>query len=193
MTVVPTAIDTGGLDLTGLSYATLDEADIYFAFRLNSAAWDDASNDDKCKAIVTATRAIDRLNFAGLRTSDYTRFSNANISAGYVFGPEVLDPSADTPSPGQALEFPRNGATTIPEDIKNACCEIALALLDGVDPEQEMRGLGSTSQRFAAASVTFDPESARMAIRHGIPSHLAWTWLLPYLADPLEINTKRVS
>lgn len=175
------------------TYVTIEEAEDYFAFRLNSAAWDDASNDDKCKAIVTATRAIDRLNFAGLRTSDWTRFQNSNFNAGFVMGPEVLDPSSDSPSPGQSLEFPRNGDSTIPADIKNACCEIAFVLLDGVDPEQEMRGIAATSQRFASASATYDPEAARMAIRHGIPSYVAWTWLLPYLADPNEINTKRVS
>lgn len=56
-----------------------------------------------------------------------------------------------------------------------------------------MRGLGSLSQRFSSASASFDPASARMAIRHGIVSYVAWTWIFPYLADPLEINTKRVS
>lgn len=172
------------------TYVTVDEGDEYFRWSLNSAAWDDASNDDKSKAIVTATRAIDRLNFSGLRTSDWTRFRCIGAETGLV---TTLDPGSDSPPPGQPLEFPRNGSQTIPQDIKNATCEIAIALLDGVDPQLEMRGLGSLSQRFSSASASFDTAAARMAIRHGIVSHVAWTWIFPYLADPLEINTKRVS
>src|SRR4051812_25245649 len=134
------------------TYVSLGEANDYFDWRLNSAAWNEASNDDKCKAIVTATRAIDRLNFAGLRTSDFARLGTSISVSGCTTAPAILDPSSDTPAPGQPLEFPRNGSSTIPADIKYATCEIALALLDGVDPEQELRGLGANSQRFAAAS-----------------------------------------
>lgn len=180
-------------DLTNLSYAQLDDANNYFAWSLNSDAWDEASNDDKCKALVSATRRIDRLNFAGERTSDYNRFRTTLTNAGFVMGPMSLDPSSTQPSPGQPLEFPRNGETAYPQDIIDATCEIAIVLLDGVDPEQEMRGLHAMSHRFAATSSSFDPAAAQMALRHGIPSYTAWNLLYGYLADPLEINTKRIS
>ena len=117
----------------------------YFEFRLHASAWEDAENDDKCRALVTATRLIDRLNFAGLRTADYIRLQPINW---LIPQPRTLDPSS---LPGQNFEFPRNGSVTIPQDIMDAACEIALALLDGVDPELEMQGLGTVSQRFAAA------------------------------------------
>jgi len=175
------------------TYVTIDESQDYFDWRLDSTTWDEASNGSRGKAIVTATRAIDRLNFAGLRTSDVTRLLNQVDADGVLLGPLQLDPSSDQPSPGQPLEFPRNGDTEIPQDIKAACCELALVLLDGIDPEQEMRSLAMLSQRFSSASSSYDPDAARMAQRHGIPSLVAWNLLYPYLADPNEIRLKRVN
>ena len=169
------------------SYLAVQDAENYFEFRLHASAWEEAEYDDKCKALVSAARLIDRLNFAGLRTSDYVRLLPINW---LIPQPRTLDPSS---LPGQNLEFPRNGLTTIPQDIQDAACEIALALLDGVDPELEMQGLGTVSQRFAAAGTTFDSAQARMAFRHGIPSYRAWNLLFPYLADPTEVTFKRVT
>jgi hypothetical protein len=169
------------------SYVTVEDAENYFEFRLHASAWEDAENDDKCRALVTATRLIDRLNFAGLRTADYNRLQPINW---LIPQPRTLDPSS---LPGQNFEFPRNGSVTIPQDIVDAACEIALALLDGVDPELEMQGLGTVSQRFAAAGTTFDTSQARMAFRHGIPSFKAWNLLTPYLADPTEVVMRRVN
>jgi hypothetical protein len=169
------------------SYVSVEYAEDYFEFRLNSSAWDDASADDRCKALVSATRCIDRLNFAGLRTSDYNRLLPIEFR---IPIPRDLDPSS---LPAQNLEFPRNGATTIAQDIMDATCEIALALLDGIDPELEMQGLGTLSQRFSSAGTSFDPAQARMAFRHGIPSFRGWNLLFPYLADPTETVLKRVN
>lgn len=45
-------------------YATVDEADAYFAGFFNSK-WDSISGDDKAKLLVSATRSIDRMQFAG--------------------------------------------------------------------------------------------------------------------------------
>lgn len=45
-------------------YATVDEADAYFAGFFNSK-WDSISDDDKAKLLVSATRSIDRMQFAG--------------------------------------------------------------------------------------------------------------------------------
>lgn len=170
-----------------ISYATLDQATAYFAWRFVTDAWDSASNDDRCRALVTATRAIDRLNFSGLRTSDWVA-----RSTGYNI-PLIVSPLAPSAPPGQPLEFPRNGATDVPVDIQNACCEIAYALLDGVDPEAELQGIGITSRKFAEVSSNVDLIQGRQALRHGIPSQLAWTWLVPYLADPHSILVRRVN
>jgi hypothetical protein len=51
------------------SYVTRDEADGYFADRLYTTKWDDASNPEKDKALVTATRRIDEEQFTGEKTT----------------------------------------------------------------------------------------------------------------------------
>jgi len=57
------------LSLTYNSYASVDEADYYFEDRMSVSAWTAASSADKAKAIVSATRTIDKENFVGRATS----------------------------------------------------------------------------------------------------------------------------
>jgi hypothetical protein len=52
------------------SYATLDEAELYFENRLDVAAWSTADDDTKEQALVTATSYLDQLSFAGYTTED---------------------------------------------------------------------------------------------------------------------------
>jgi len=47
------------------NYGTIVLADTYFGERLNSEVWEDAVPADRTKALIMATRAIDRLNFVG--------------------------------------------------------------------------------------------------------------------------------
>lgn len=182
-----------GVPVTGpfinISYATVEEAQCFFDGRLHSDAWDCANEIDKRKALLDATRRIDRLNFAGLRTSDYNSRMATLSDTGCLTTNNILLPS----TPGQPLEFPRDGNTTYPQEVVAAACEIALALLDGVDPEMEMQSLPSTHQGFAAVRESYDATIARIAYRHGIPSYTAWNYLYPFLADPTEIVLRRVN
>lgn len=156
------------------AYLTVEQAEDYFASRLNSEAWDEASESDKSKALLAATRRIDGLNFAGLRTADM-------LCRGDQVAPS---------NPDQPLEFPRNGATTIPQEVYQACCEIAFNLLDGVDPELEMQNINTTQHGFASLQETYNPNIVNLAFRHGIPSVTAWNLLLPYLNDPFSITIR---
>lgn len=52
------------------SYATLDEADLYFENRIDVAAWTAASDDSKEQALIGATSFIDMLSFAGYTTEE---------------------------------------------------------------------------------------------------------------------------
>lgn len=81
-------------------YATVDEADEYFAAFYN-CGWDSISPEDKAKLLVSATRAIDREAYAGKR----------------------IDPV-------QLLKFPRiiYGEETKEQILKEACCEEALSI-----------------------------------------------------------------
>lgn len=99
------------------SYVTLAAADAYFAARFSSDAWEDASDSDQEKALRQAARNIGRFRFVGYRSS-----------------------------PSQALAFPRaypynddperqSATLAIPQSIKDAQCEEAIALLQAVaDP-----------------------------------------------------------
>lgn len=53
-----------------VSYADIDTADGYLAASITVVGWADATNDNKAKALVSATRLLDRQTWA----EDYTTF-----------------------------------------------------------------------------------------------------------------------
>lgn len=152
-----------------MNYGSITEAEAYFATRLNTDAWDcleGAANEtkDKTAALTMATKIIDRLNFLGCKTD-----------------------------PTQQNQFPRDAATTVPEAIKEASFEIALALLDGVDPEIEFENLFLISQGYSNVRATFDRAQKSPYFLAGVPSAAAWMLLKPFLIDPNEIRLDRVN
>jgi hypothetical protein len=144
-------------------YGSLEGGDAYFALKLNADAWDDASDEDKLKALYSATQAIDQLNFRGDKTDE-----------------------------DQSLQFPRDDETTVPRDIEIAAYEIAIMLLDGVDPEMEAANLAAVSQGISSVRVTYDRSAMSDHILAGIVSITAWQRLRPYLYDSSEIILSRV-
>ena len=98
---------------TANSYVTLAEANSYFETVPASATWDDKTDDQKNRSLISATRWIDSLNFYGDRCDN-----------------------------GQALKWPRNNyhvdqvelvCSTNPADIKYATYELARALANDTD------------------------------------------------------------
>jgi predicted glutamine amidotransferase len=57
------------LELNVNSYAIAASADDYFATRLGSDAWDNASSTDKDSALVSASLELDNNNFIGQAVS----------------------------------------------------------------------------------------------------------------------------
>ena len=153
-----------------MAYSTLVDADAYFLNRLHVSSWTTASDADKVKGLAEASSRIDRLKFKG-----------------------------DKVDVDQVLEFPRyygdesDGTETIPDDIKNASYEIALALLDGVDLEIEAANLAVTNQAFASVRTSYDREDVPPYLANGIPSAYAWQYLKPFLVAPGGIKFYRVS
>ncbi len=90
------------------SYVTLDEANTYFASRLDVDKWTDAQDDDRNRALVQSTRRIDYEKFYGYIVDD-----------------------------AQALEFPRiigyvdgrNLDNIIPKSVKEATFELAIFMM----------------------------------------------------------------
>lgn len=144
-------------------YIDVEEAQIFFNGRFKSFAWDAASEPDRLKALKEASSRIDRLRFQGDRLSE-----------------------------SQEREFPRDFQTQVPEDINQACCLIAYAILDGVDTEIENTNLSVITQSYQNSRTTYEPSVRRDHFRHGIPCVEAWECLKPYLADGQELEISRV-
>lgn len=145
-------------------YMTLLEAEAYFLTRLNTEAWDSATDDEKTAGLTMATEAIDRLNYLG-----------------------------DMTDSDQANQFPRDADTVVPDDIKKACAEDALMLLDGFDVELELEQLNMVSQGYANVRSTYDRTAPPPHIVAGIASSVAWRYLKPYLRDVNTFRVNRVS
>jgi len=146
-------------------YGSIAGANIYFENqRLNALPWDEALANDRQKALIMATRAIDRLNFAGEKTDSL-----------------------------QSLQFPRGDDTVVPLDIELAAYECALRFLDGVDMQDEIESIGIVSNAYLGTRSTYDESFVPEYVRAGIPSAEAWIHLKPYLRDPRAINLSRVS
>ena len=147
------------------SYIDRIEAQAYFDGRLNTSAWDDTTDDgEKDKALIMSTRIIDRLNYLGCKAVE-----------------------------AQELQFPRGADTVVPQDVMDATAEIALALLDGVDPDLEYENLFMTSQGYGGIRSSFDRRVKSPHLLARVPSFAAWTLLHPYLRDGLSIELHRTS
>lgn len=117
------------IELYKNSYVTLETADYYFDERLNSDVWTAADDDSKERALITASRKLDNLNYLGAKQA-----------------------------PDQPMAFPRvfKKGACVPADIEQAVCEEALALLDGGDSvHARNRALGIQSVNLGSASVTY--------------------------------------
>lgn len=117
-------------------YADVTEADTYLAAAIHADSWATVVLLDKQRALVTATRILDRQKWAGAPTAD----------------------PQDLAWPRTGLED-RNGnpldEDTIPEEVQEASIELALALVDGSDA-QNAQTTESLIRRLAAGSVSIE-------------------------------------
>lgn len=148
------------------SYVTATEGLTYFSTKLSSRAtpYNSASLDDRTAALAEATMRIDRLVFNGEKTDSE-----------------------------QENQFPRDDDSEVPQDIKDACCEIALKLLDGYDDDYEFEDQRIIQQKIGQLSTFHDRSGPSLHKLAGIPSIIAWRLLLPYMRDPREVLIRRVS
>lgn len=115
------------IETTTSPYATIEEATIYYASHLYAETWTGLSDTERQKALDMATRAIDRLTLKGRKTD-----------------------------PGQALAFPRYPDAEVPQAVKDACCEEALALLErGNSQRRKLQAEGVMSVTVGSVSETY--------------------------------------
>ena len=182
-------------------YGTTTEAGEYFSTRFHSEPWDDATADDRARALLTARRLIDNLAFKGDKHTVWVFYETVpppwvdpmNMAFDRKSKERWFQQRRDA-NASQALEFPRGADTTVPEPIRIAQYELAMSLLDGVDPQLELENLAVTAQGHAEVRTHF--ERNMVPIEHLInlvPNPLAWSLLKPFLRDDQAIRMSRVS
>lgn len=147
-----------------LSFIEQSDADDYFLTRLDSGLWEQTSQTNKDKALQTATRYINQLNFSG-----------------------------DKADANQTLEFPRGTDTEVPQPVKDATCELAYALLDGHDVEFNADQGNVESVSFGPGRIRAESDWLPEHVAHGIPSIVAWRLLKPFLREGETVKLNRVS
>jgi len=148
-------------------YADLTYANAYFDDRImEDTAWADATDASKNKALRHATRLVDQCNFVLEKTDE-----------------------------DQVREFPRNGETDIPEEVKQATCEVALELVRGSLPESSMKKAGIASENVGDTSRSYREGGAQeiVGLSSGLPSTEAAILLRDWIEDPREIDLHRSS
>jgi hypothetical protein len=179
-------------------YGTLAEAQQYFAMQLHSTAWDFAEPKDRPKALLAATKIIDALNYKGVRHTVYVLLQSMirERDPSDVFYDTYLarlrEDQLRAAELAQPLEFPRGSDTTVPADIRRACYECAIALLDGKDPQQELENLQITAMGMGLVRTHY--ERSQVPQRHilnGVPSFTAWCLLQPFLRDGSSLKVSR--
>lgn len=161
---------TVGID----SYIDIAGADEYFAGRLYSDSWANATAEDKEKALKQATKAINRQPLKG---------RPVNLNQPLAFPRCYLALGAP---PSQYRFDLLTGwwcEVDIPQAVKDATCEEALALLErGNSQRRKLQQDGVQSVNIGDVSETYRPGSGR-----GLISQEAKELLKPYLVGAVLI------
>lgn len=177
------------------AYVTIQEAQAYFDDKLHETAWTLASAADQRKSLIAATKIINTLRYKGYKNVVYAYLlANPDTATDADEGDSDALAAIREVEATQENEFPRGADTETPEVIQWACCEIAYALLDGVDPELELENIGI--QDMGIGSVRSSFSRAHDPLEHliaGVPSPTAWKWLKPFLRDNDQIRIMRIS
>ena len=137
------------------SYCTIEYADEYFKNRLHAESWSGAASSIKEKALKQATKTIDRQPLKGRKATDE-----------------------------QELAFPRHPDAEIPEAVKEACCEEALALLErGNSQRRKLQQEGVQSLSLGNMSETYITGAGK-----GLLSQEAKELLRPWLLGAVNIT-----
>lgn len=157
------------------AYVTLTEASTYFATRLYTDEWDEAIASQRTAALTMAQQAIDALPLIGVRATTtqtdafprcYTiRFDRYNGLEG-----STIDTSVYTD-------------TLVPQCVKDAVCEEALALLKYGDSERvKLQEQGVTAASRGDLHETYTP-------RTGLISPIARNLMRPWVQGVVSLTT----
>ena len=143
------------------SYVTLNEADLYFETVPDETNWDNKTDDAKRRALISACRWIDGLNFYGDRCDE-----------------------------SQALKWPRNNyevddvelaCTAIPQSIKYAQYELAKALANETDAMTGNKGTDGSYERVKIGDMDIKYNTSSQGIGTVNNVFDVYPWLQNYL------------
>jgi len=132
------------------TYVSLEDADAYFAGRLNSTVWvDDATSTTKSQALVTATKYLDEnMEWLGYRVDkaqalDWPRTQVPNPALAPVGSvvPWAYGAGSFGSPPFAAMGVQYWPDNVVPPRIRDAVCELAIEMLKR-DRTQEWGALG---------------------------------------------------
>ncbi len=161
------------------SYVSLAEAETYFAARLRAEAWAASSEADKEKALLTACRRIEAHRLQVHRRPYLYPGEPADTLERNYDWLAPLDPD-------QALSFPRRrdqdhtGTYVVPQQVREAQCEEALALLTtGAESERRraLQAAGVTGFSVDGLSESYEAGASRQLLM----SAEARTLLAPFV------------
>lgn len=162
---------------TNNSYVSLEEAESYFEGRIHSREWSSASEENKKKALITATSILDSLQFIGRKykegnpgSEDYQALQWPRYPAyddPYLLGiPHLFSYTKETREWVNAA-----GVPIIPKALKDATCEEAYFLIcagRGLDKREHIKAQGLNSVSYPNISESYAVSTAicPAAMRH---------------------------
>lgn len=132
------------------SYIDVSAAQTYFDNRLYPDIWNNASDDDKAKALIMASKKIDRLPVKGVKANyqqimefpralmtDYRYWQYMSLTINVLYnGYWYVEPEVTQP-------------------VKDAVCEEALALLQGIPKRLQLQRQGVKSFNMGGMSENY--------------------------------------
>jgi DnaT-like ssDNA binding protein len=115
------------------SYVTAEEAETFLDSRLNADAWTGVGVDDKTRALLMAAQRLDRENWLGNRVTTTQRLAWPRVDVAKVDPVGVGFGGWGFGTHSYAWWSEVYKSDEIPQSVKDAQCELALAYLEGFD------------------------------------------------------------
>jgi hypothetical protein len=172
------------------NYGTVNEGNAFFDTRLHAFDWDNASVEDRGKALVQATELIDQFDYVGRK---YTVQVAVDALGDVDLDTDENRATLRAAELAQELEFPRGDSAVIPTEIETATYLIAKALLSGRDPDADLEALSTKATAYGDIRTTYNRDGNHQEhVAHLIPSPQAFNLLRPFLREHHEFDSKRI-
>jgi hypothetical protein len=151
--MITVVTETGTGDPAANSYVTVAEVDAIHSISLYADEWNQSTDDDKAKAIISATRLIDAdCRFRGYRRTEAQALEWPRYKA------KNDDAYGQRPGQISALYMSYYDDSKIPERLKQGVAQVALDLLRG-DRTQDVSSKGIRSLGIGQGAVTLSIDS----------------------------------